>query len=233
MVTILCIIPARSGSKGIKNKNIMDFNGKPLIAWSIEQAKKCNYDMKIIVSTDSQDYADIAITYGAEVPFLRPKKISDDLSTDIEFIKHCVDWLKMNEEYYCDIILQLRPTSPTRSVNDINNALKLFIDNRDKYDSLRSVIPVEKSPYKMYSINNDELKPLFCEVNNIKEPYNQARQILPQCYLHNGYIDILNTDILTNNTISGTKIYPFIMNMDNNIDIDDKKDIPKYNEKSI
>ena len=92
MVTILCIIPARSGSKGIKNKNIMDFNGKPLIAWSIEQAKKCNYDMKIIVSTDSQDYADIAIIYGAEVPFLRPKKISDDLSTDIEFIKYCVDW---------------------------------------------------------------------------------------------------------------------------------------------
>jgi len=233
MVTILCIIPARSGSKGIKNKNIMDFNGKPLIAWSIEQAKKCNYDMKIIVSTDSQEYADIAMTYGAEIPFLRPKNISDDLSTDIEFIKHCVDWLKINEEYYCDIILQLRPTSPTRNVNDINNALKLFIDNRDKYDSLRSVIPVEKSPYKMYSINNDELKPLFCEVNNIKEPYNQARQILPQCYLHNGYIDILNTDILTNNTISGTKIYPFIMNMDNNIDIDDKKDIPKYNEKSI
>lgn len=233
MVTILCIIPARSGSKGIKNKNIMDFNGKPLIAWSIEQAKKCNYDMKIIVSTDSQEYSDIAITYGAEVPFLRPKKISDDLSTDIEFIKHCVDWLKINEDYNCDIILQLRPTSPTRNVNDINNALKLFIDNRDKYDSLRSVIPVEKSPYKMYSINNDELKPLFCEVNNIKEPYNQTRQILPQCYLHNGYIDILNTDILTNNTISGTKIYPFIMNMDNNIDIDDKKDIPKYNEKSI
>ena len=78
----------------------------------------------------------------------------------------------------------------------------------------------------MYSINNEELTPLFNEVNNIKEPYNQARQILPQCYLHNGYIDILNADILKNDTISGNRIYPFVMNNDNNIDIDEKKDIP-------
>lgn len=225
MVTILCIIPARSGSKGIKNKNIMDFNGKPLIAWSIEQAKKCNYDMKIIVSTDSQDYADIAITYGAEVPFLRPKKISDDLSTDIEFIKYCVDWLKINEDYNCDIILQLRPTSPTRSVNDINNALKLFINNRDKYDSLRSVIPFDKSPFKMYTVNDNKLKPIFNEINNIIEPYNQPRQILPQCFLHNGYIDILNTSLLKKNTISGKNILPFIMDETNNIDIDNNEDL--------
>lgn len=91
MVQILCIIPSRSGSKGIKNKNIMDFKGKPLLAWSIEQAQKCNYNMRIIVSTDSQEYANIAIKYGAEVPFLRPVEISNDLSTDIEFINHCID----------------------------------------------------------------------------------------------------------------------------------------------
>ena len=97
MTKILCIIPARSGSKGIKNKNIINFSGKPLLAWSIEQAQKCKYEMKIIVSTDSQEYADISIKYGAEVPFLRPLEISDDLSTDFEFIKHCIDWLKKNE----------------------------------------------------------------------------------------------------------------------------------------
>lgn len=220
MVEILCIIPARSGSKGIKNKNIIDFKGKPLLAWSIEQAQKCNYNMKIIVSTDSQEYADIAKKYGAEVPFLRPDEISKDLSTDFEFLNHCVNWLKNNENYNCDIILQLRPTSPTRNVEDINKALKLFIENRDKFDSLRSVIPFEKSPFKMYSINNNTLTPLFNEINNIKEPYNQARQILPQCYLHNGYIDILNTSILNNNTISGKNILPFIMDDNNNLDID-------------
>ena len=225
MVEILCIIPARSGSKGIKNKNIMNFNGKPLLTWSIEQAQKCNYKMKIIVSTDNQEYADIAIKYGAKVPFLRPSNISDDLSTDYEFINHCMNWLKTNENYTCDIILQLRPTSPTRNVEDINKALKLFIKNRDKFDSLRSVIPFEKSPFKMYSINNDELKPLFNEVNGIKEPYNQPRQILPQCYLHNGYIDILNTSILNENTISGKNILSFIMEESNNMDIDVIQDL--------
>lgn len=222
---ILCIIPARSGSKGIKNKNIIDFNGKPLIAWSIEQAQKCYYNMKIIVSTDSQEYADIALKYGADVPFLRPPEISDDLSTDFEFIKHCVDWLKKNENYTCDIILQLRPTSPTRDIEDINKALDIFIKNRDKYDSLRSIIPFEKSPFKMYSVIDNTLIPLFNEINNIKEPYNQPRQILPQCYLHNGYIDIINTSLLYHNTISGKKILPFIMNKKNNIDIDINTDL--------
>lgn len=220
MLKILCIIPARSGSKGIKNKNIMDFNGKPLLAWSIEQAQKCNYEMKIIVSTDSQEYANIAKKYGAEVPFLRPSEISGDLSTDYEFIKHAVDWLKNNENYTCDIILQLRPTSPTRKIEDINKALKIFIENRDKFDSLRSVIPFEKSPFKMYSLNNNKLIPLFYEINNIKEPYNECRQILPQSYIHNGYIDILNTSILNDNTISGKNILPFIMDDNNKLDID-------------
>ena len=220
MVHILCIIPARSGSKGIKDKNIMDFNGKPLLAWSIEQAQKSNYNMRIIVSTDSQEYANISSRYGAEVPFLRPDNISDDLSTDFEFINHCIEWLKKNENYTCDIILQLRPTSPIRKIEDINKALKLFIENRDKFDSLRSVIPFDKSPYKMYTLNNNILTPLFNEINNIQEPYNKPRQILPQCYLHNGYIDILNTSILNENTISGKNILPFIMEKNDNLDID-------------
>ncbi len=225
MVQILCIIPARSGSKGIKNKNIMDFNGKPLLVWSIEQAQKCKYNMKIVVSTDSNEYANIAKKYGAEVPFLRPNNISDDLSTDFEFIDHCIKWLKTNENYTCDIILQLRPTSPTRNIEDINKALQLFIKNRNKFDSLRSVIPFDKSPYKMYTLNNNILNPLFNEINNIQEPYNQPRQILPQCYLHNGYIDILNTSILNENTISGKNILPFIMDNNNNIDIDNISDL--------
>jgi CMP-N,N'-diacetyllegionaminic acid synthase len=227
MVEILCIIPARSGSKGITNKNIMEFRGKPLLTWSIEQAQKCNYEMKIIVSTDSQKYADIAINYGAEVPFLRPSNISDDLSTDFELINHCVTWLKKNENYTCDIIVQLRPTSPTRKIEDLNKALELFIENRDKFDSLRSVIPFEKSPYKMYSLNDKKLIPLFNEINNIQEPYNQPRQILPQRYIHNGYIDILNTEILSENTISGKNILPFIMDDNNNLDIDNISDLIK------
>ena len=118
MEKILCLIPARSGSKGLPHKNIKEFNGIPLIVHSILQAINCKYSSKIriIVSTDSQEYADIANQWGAETPFLRPVEISQDTSIDYEFIKHSLDWLSENENYKPDIILQLRPTYPTRSI---------------------------------------------------------------------------------------------------------------------
>jgi CMP-N-acetylneuraminic acid synthetase len=227
MIRILCIIPARSGSKGLPHKNIKDYRGKPLLAWSIEQAQLCRYDMKIVVSTDSKEYADIAMKYGAEAPFLRPSEISGDLSTDYECMKHSVEWLKQNQQYYPDIVLQLRPTSPLRNVEDINNAIGLFLENRENYDSLRSVIEFEKSPYKMYTLTENTLVPLFKKVNDIDEPYNQCRQILPKCYLHNGYIDIFNTSILETETISGEKIYPYVMNKEEDLDIDTNDDLEK------
>jgi CMP-N-acetylneuraminic acid synthetase len=227
MIRILCIIPARSGSKGLPHKNIKDYRGKPLLVWSIEQAQLCRYDMKIVVSTDSKEYADIAMKYGAEAPFLRPSEISGDLSTDYECMKHSVEWLKQNQQYYPDIVLQLRPTSPLRNVEDINNAIGLFLENRENYDSLRSVIEFEKSPYKMYNVKENTLMPLFKKVNDIDEPYNQCRQILPKCYLHNGYIDIFNTSILERETISGEKIYPYVMNKEEDLDIDTNDDLEK------
>ena len=224
MINILCIIPARSGSKGLPHKNVKDYRGKPLLAWSIEQAQLCQYEMKIIVSTDSKEYADIAMKYGAEAPFLRPTEISGDLSTDYECMKHSVEWLKQNRQYYPDIVLQLRPTSPLRKVEDINQAICLFLENRENYDSLRSVVEFEKSPYKMYNVKENMLVPLFKKVDDIDEPYNQCRQVLPKCYLHNGYIDIFNTSILGDATISGEKIYPYLMNKEDNLDIDEAKD---------
>ena len=177
-MNILCIIPARSGSKGIPDKNIKKFHGKPLLAWTIIQAIKCKYKMKIIVSTDSNKYADIAKEYGAEVPFLRPKEISEDLSTDLEFIKYTSETLELLHKYKSDIILQLRPVTPNRSVKMINNCLDTFIKNFEEYDSLRTVIKSEKSPYKMYSIDkeNNILKPLFDNINDIQESFNQPRQ---------------------------------------------------------
>lgn len=221
-INILCIIPARSGSKSLSNKNIKNFNGKPLLAWSIEHAKKCDYaqQMRIIVSTDSEEYAEIAKKWGAEVPFLRPHEISQDYSTDYEYFEHAVNWLKINERYYPDIIIQLRPTQPCRKIEDINNCLKLFIKNRHQYDSLRTVVEFEKSPYKMYSIDDNILNPLYEEINGIKEPYNMGRQMLPQTYLHNGYIDIFNTEIIFQGSISGNNIYPYIMEKNEIIDID-------------
>ena len=231
MIKILTIIPARSGSKGIKNKNIRNFKGKPLLAHSIDQAKKSKYVsfMKIIVSTDNEKYAKIAKDYGAEVPFLRPENISQDLSIDQEFIEYTLFNLK---DYTPDIILQLRPTQPLRKIEDIDNCLDIFIKNRHKYDSLRTIIPLEKSPFKMFTVDkeNNKLNPLFKEINGIKEPYNQCRQILPQAYLHIGYIDILNVDIIKKGTISGENVYPYIMENKDIIDIDSEEDWQKAEE---
>jgi CMP-N,N'-diacetyllegionaminic acid synthase len=223
---ILCIIPARSGSKGLPNKNILNFQGLPMLVWSIKQVQQSNYnkDIRIILSTDSEEYRQIGLKYGAEVPFLRPKEISGDLSTDYECIKHCLDYLE-KDDYIPDFIIQLRPTYPTRKVEILNDCIKTFIEKRNEYDSLRTVIPFEKSPYKMYRVLDTKLKPLFNEVDSIIEPYNECRQNLPDTYLHNGYIDILNTNIVKNGTISGGNIYPYIMSKNEYHDIDTLKDL--------
>ena len=229
---ILCVIPARSGSKGIPDKNIKLFKGKPLISWSIEQAKKSKYNMRIIVSTDSEDYANISKQYGAECPFIRPKNISKDNSTDYELFNHCIDWLASNEKYEPDIILQLRPTQPCRKVDDIDKCLNIFLKNLEEYDSLRTVVEIEKSPFKMYTIDdeNQMLKPLFRKIEGITEPYNQGRQFLPKSYLHNGYIDIFKSTIIKYRTISGNNIYPYVMNKNDTIDIDTLDDWKKAEE---
>jgi N-acylneuraminate cytidylyltransferase len=219
---IFALIPARSGSKGIPNKNIMDFHGLPMMAWSINQALECKYIDRVFVSTDSEEYRQIAIEYGAEAPFLRPKEISDDLSTDYECIKHFLDQL----EDQPDIIVHLRPTYPTRKASILEATIEIFTGVRSEYDSLRTVVPFEKSPMKMYTIDSDVLNPLFPVWRGIKEPYNRCRQELTQCYLHNGYIDIMNTDTIKKyQSVTGPKIFPFVMDETETNDIDYYKDL--------
>ena len=224
MSKTICIIPARSGSKGIVDKNIINLGGHPLIAWSIKAALETKLINQVYVSTDSENYKQIAIKYGATVPFLRPSNISQDTSIDIEFINHTVNKLKEIEDYTCDYILQLRPTQPCRSNGLIDDCLDKFIGS--KFDSLRTVIPVEKTPYKMYKIDGDELVPLFKNINGITESYNIGRQYLPKTYLHNGYVDILKPKLLEKNMISGN-ILAYEMGYESNIDIDSLQDWEK------
>ena len=227
---ILCVIPARSGSKGLPHKNVRDFRGKPMLAWSIEHARRSKYRecMRIVVSTDSQEYADTAKKYGAETPFLRPAHLAGDLSTDCECLHHAVQWFRDNEGYRPDVILHLRPTQPCRTVEHVDRALDKFIASRCTYDSLRSVIPISKSPYKMYRLSEDEscLAPVLTDRFGDAECFNQCRQALPQCYLHNGYVDILNASVLESGSVSGSRILPYIMREDDDVDIDEEADIP-------
>jgi len=230
---IVGLIPARGGSKGIPMKNIKDYCGYPLIYYSIRQSLESKYINKTYVTTDSKEIKDISQKYGAQVPFLRPSNISGDLATDYAFITHFIYWCQFNYYEVPDIIVQLRPTYPNRSVAIIDDCIENFIKSYEDYDSLRTVIPMEKSPYKMYTIESNILYPLFKKANNIIEPYNQPRQILPKTYMHNGYLDIIKTtSVIRMNSISGKKIYPYVLSADEIDDIDTIDDWKRSEEKN-
>jgi len=129
MSEILAIIPARSGSKSVKDKNIREINGKPMIAYSIEHAKASKLINRVIVSTDSEQYAAIAREYGAETPFIRPAEYAQDTSLDLEVFEHALSFLEEKEAYVPDMVVQLRPTYPIRYVEDIDKMITQMLED--------------------------------------------------------------------------------------------------------
>jgi CMP-N,N'-diacetyllegionaminic acid synthase len=231
---IVGLIGARGGSKSIPRKNIKLFANKPLIVHSIEQAQKSQLITQIYLSTDDEEIAEIGRQNGAIVPFIRPKEISGDLSVDFEFIHHFIQYLIKHNLEMPDLIVQLRPTYPTRKVDIIDDCINKFISKYEEYDSLRTIVEVEHPPYKMYKIENNNLIPLFSEVNGLKEPYNCPRQILPKTYWHNGYLDIIKVDTVINQgTITGKNIYPYIMDRKEVDDIDTEEQWRRAEENFI
>tara|TARA_B100001057_G_scaffold501148_1_gene621096 strand:- start:4299 stop:5018 length:720 start_codon:yes stop_codon:yes gene_type:complete len=219
---ILSIIPARGNSKGLPKKNIKSLNGHPLIAYSI---KASTYERKInrtICSTDSEEIAEIAKSYGAEVPFLRPAEISTDTSTDLENFIYTLDKLKKDENYQPDLIVQLRPTSPLRKKSFIKDAIHL-ISSDEKIDSVRGVSYPDHTPYKMWTIDeNGFLKPILYLKNNL-EPFNTQRQLLPTIYAQTGTIEVIKTStIIKKKSVTGEIIKPLFIDQKYFIDIDDE-----------
>ncbi len=202
------IIPARSGSKGVKNKNIKDFGGYPLLAWTINICKKCKSIDRIILSTDSEEYADIGKFYGAEVPFIRPNNISGDKSTDLEFINHFIDWLDLNQ-LTCRNILHMRPTTPFRDPKIIEDALISF-EKSDTASALRSVHKMSESAYKTFEISENGFLQCVGSKNSLLDESNKARQQFPETYFANGYVDVLSYDFIKKNQLlHGRNVMPF------------------------
>jgi len=143
---------------------------------------------------------------------LRPSDISLDSSTTLECIRHCLSWLKSHESYVPEVVILLQPTSPRRTVKDIDACLDLFLANKNAYDSLCTLCEADVSPYKMFSLINGLAVPLFREVAGISEPYIQCRQALPMTYSQNGSIYIFHPINVQTNTYLGEKIIPYIMN---------------------
>lgn len=220
---ILAIIPARKGSKRIPFKNIKLLNKKPLVYYTIKTALKCHFIDKVIVSTDNKKIAKIAKKYGAKVPFLRPKKISKDKSSDNLVINHCLSFLKKKNEEY-DYILYLKPTAPLRKKEDIINAIKTIYNK--KLPLVRSVTKMTGiyHPYWMYKSKNDLLKP-FIKGISIKKYYRS--QLLPNnIFALNGMVEIFSkSQVLKSNFIyQADKIGYIEIPKIRAIDIDKKAD---------
>lgn len=210
---IVAIIPARSGSKGLPNKNIKDLAGKPLIAHTIEAAIQCDFFDDVIVSTDSEKYAEISKKYGASVPFLRSKENSSDDADSWSVVKEVLNKL----EKTFDIVVLLQPTSPFRTAENIKKALELFIDK-----SADTVASVSKSPHPIQWCNTlPENKSLYNFIS--KEYLNKRRQDLPQGYTLNGAIYIVKSDLIQSDiNLFGENSYAYIMDEKSSIDIDNE-----------
>lgn len=207
-MNILALIPARGGSKGVPKKNIKSLKGYPLIAHSITAAKLSNKINKIVVSTDSQEIADISLKYGAEVPFLRPLELANDNSKDIDFVLHALSHLKENENYIPDLIVLLRPTTPMREIEIIDDAIEKYINNKEA-TSLRSSHTVSESPFKWFLLKNDYYTPI-CDKYTLEDT-NRPRQDFSEVYIPNGYVDILNPNFIkTSHTLYGEQIVAYI-----------------------
>lgn len=207
---VLALIPARGGSKSIPRKNLLMLAGKPLLAYSIAQALASRHVTRTIVSTDDEEIAAMARTFGAEVPFMRPAAFARDASTDLEVFRHALATLRDGEGYACECVVHLRPTGPVRRVARIDEAIEMLLRDASA-DSLRSVSSPIQTPYKMWCVNNGQLEPLLA-IDGIAEPYCQPRQSLPEVFWQNGYIDIVRPHvILEQGLMCGRRILPFVM----------------------
>lgn len=211
---VVCIIPARSGSKGIPSKNIKDFNGHPLLAWSIAAAKLTRSINRIIVSTDEKEYANLARTYGAEVPFLRPRILSRDGSLDIHYLRHAAMWLEANEQSVPSTFVILRPTTPLRDPRVLESAISLF-EKKNKISSLRSMQAAPVTPEKCYRLSTDNKIKSILSRNYMGMP----RQKIDKAYIFNGYIDIVRLETFIDSDMPfGGEIFPLLTEA--TIDID-------------
>lgn len=193
---VMAFIPARSGSRGVPDKNVRLLAGYPVIAWSIAAAKISETVDRIIVSTDSPVYASIAREYGAETPFLRPAQFATDASPDRDCILHAHEWLKENEDYEAEYWVHLRPTTPLRDPKIVDDAVRAIID-RPQATSLRSGHSAPETPFKWFQLDDNGYFQGLRPDDPRPEYYNLPRQAFPEVYIPDGYVDVLRASFFT------------------------------------
>ena len=221
--SIVALIPARSGSKRVPDKNIRPLAGHPLIAYTIAAALESGIFDAVIVSTDSKRYADIAKHYGAEVPFMRPPELAGELSPDIEWVEYTLKRLQ-NEGHDYDCFSILRPTSPFRQADTIQRAWHEFLAE-EGVDSLRAVEKCKQHPGKMWVVRGNRMMPLL-PLNPAEQPWHSSQyQSLPEVYVQNASLEIAWTRVVfEGRTIAGNVLVPFFTQGYEGFDINNEYD---------
>jgi N-acylneuraminate cytidylyltransferase len=209
MANCIAIIPARCGSKSIKDKNLASLGPFPLIAYSIAAAKLAKHVDRVIVSTDSQEYADLAVSYGAEVPFLRPATLADDRSTDYDFMQHAIEYLESKEGDAPEYWVHLRPTTPLRDPAIIDQAIEQLMSRNDA-TALRSGHMSPESPFKWFRKNHDGFFVGLTTDDTNLDKFNGPRQEFPDVLIPDGYVDVVRRSfVVREKLLHGNKVLGF------------------------
>ena len=223
--SVLALIPARGGSKGIPRKNLRKLAGLSLVEHSIRHALESKSVDRVMVSTDDPEIANVALKAGAEVPLLRPAELAGDEVLDLPVFVHALQHLECAENYKPELVVHLRPTAPFRKPEWIDQCVELLRTDRNA-SSVRSVSLVQQHPYRVFRINEGSgfLDPIMR--NEHEFPYLLRRQDLPEMYLYNCVIDVTRrSTILGNRSMTGDAIKPFIMHPSEVVDIDTPRDL--------
>lgn len=214
--TVLALVGARSGSKGVPDKNVRPLAGHPLLAWSVTCARRCDMIDRVILSTDSEEYAGVGRRYGAEVPFLRPRELAADQSVDTDFVVHALDWLA-NRGEEPEFVVHLRPTTPLRRPAIVDEAVDAF-RTAAYATALRSVHEMAESAYKTFEIADGLLRAVGSTSGSVEDT-NAPRQSFPVTYVGNGYVDVLRTaSIRSSGMLHGERVVPHLTDVVPEID---------------
>jgi len=223
MTSVLAIIPARGGSKGIPRKNLRLLAGKPLIAYSVEAAQQATSISRLVCSTDDDQIAEVAQSLGVDVPFRRPEHLATDVANQLEVVQHAVQVVQTLDNTVYDVILLLQPTTPLRNAEDIDAALALMDEGIDSVVSFKRV--EQGHPYYMYTLENNRPVPLM----NIPQHITR-RQQFPAVYVRNGAIYATRRSVLLEqNSFYGENVCAYIMPYSRSVNIDSEIDF-KYAE---
>ena len=222
-MNILGLIPARGGSKAIPRKNIIPLAGKTLLSYTCEAALACQFLTRVVLNSDDKEIAEFGLTYGIEVPFLRPQYLAADDTPILPVIQHTISWLEANDGFYTDVLVLLQPTSPLRKSHHIDTAINLLVGSGA--DTVVSVVAVPHNfnPVSVMYLDDRGYLTLFGEGELILR-----RQDKPRVYARNGpAVLVIQRSVIEQGRLYGDKVLPFEMGWAESIDIDNPGDLEK------